>query len=513
MNTPDLNQAQEALRHSEERFHSLFEAVNDAMVISDAEGIVLEANPAYLQLYGYSAEEVIGQSFAIIFSVEARQSAVEQYKQIFSDGQDSVMYESSTLQKNGTLQTVQTRNSYLTQDGQRTAMVSVIRDITARKQSEQRIELLLELTTALSQAVTLQQVGKVIVEQVIVKSGARAGSVALLDQDGTRLEVLAADGYQEQETSIGQSFSVDSPAPLAECVRSQQSLWMTGLEAFQGRFPTVNLLRPELHKAWAAIPLVVENRIIGAIGLSFVTQQQFDENERRFLSAVAQLSAQALERARLAEQAQDQAVQAERQQLARELHDSVSQTLFTINTLSQTAPRLLQQNPEKAVEQLKQLTLLTQGAMAEMRTLLLEMRPTLLVNTPLNELVKHLIDAIQIWSSLSLTAQVELEQVLPESVHLALYRIIQEGLNNIIKHSHATAASISLRVQDGQIDLHIRDNGHGFVADNANVGMGLGNMRERAVAIGATFEIVSQLNHGTEILVKWSLPTEDATPL
>src|SRR5688572_5124042 len=122
---------------------AVWEHSADAMSLSDPQGIVLAANPAYYELYGYSAEEVIGHSFSIIFPPEAQESAVEQYKEIFNMEGIPSTYESPVSRVDGTIRIVESRIGYIYHDGKRTAMLSIIRDITERVQlEEQRDELL-----------------------------------------------------------------------------------------------------------------------------------------------------------------------------------------------------------------------------------------------------------------------------------------------------------------------------------------------------------------------------------
>ena len=92
----------------------------------------------------------------------------------------------------------------------------------------------------------------------------------------------------------------------------------------------------------------------------------------------------------------------------------------------------------------------------------------------------------------------------PTEVKIALYRITQEALNNIIKHSQATVARVTLKSQNGQVILRVIDNGKGFdISKDASGSFGLGNMNERAIQIGASIIIESKLNVGTTITVTW----------
>jgi PAS domain S-box-containing protein len=133
-----------ALRLSEQRFHAVWDAAADAMALSNAEGIVLAANPAYYQLYGYSPEQVLGQSFALIFPADHRLSAVDQYKAIFAKGTDVPVFESRIQTADGSERIVETRATFITVGDSQTVLLSIIRDITDRKHLEEERDQLLE---------------------------------------------------------------------------------------------------------------------------------------------------------------------------------------------------------------------------------------------------------------------------------------------------------------------------------------------------------------------------------
>jgi two-component system nitrate/nitrite sensor histidine kinase NarX len=206
----------------------------------------------------------------------------------------------------------------------------------------------------------------------------------------------------------------------------------------------------------------------------------------------------------LYKQAQEMAALNERQRLARDLHDSVSQSLFSASIIAESLPRLWEQNPSKVFPNLTQLYRLIKSATAEMRILLWELRPANLVSTSLEELLAQLINALQSRTKTTIQCTAERVQSLPEDVHIAFYRIAQECLNNIVKHSQAAEAHIYLSAQGEQTILRIRDNGRGFSNDGNSSGIGMGTMRERAQMIGASLDIASQPGQGTEVTVIWA---------
>ena len=142
-----------ALRTSEARFHAVWEATDDALALSDADGIVLAANPAYYRLYGLTPAEVLGQSFAVIFPADVRAWAAAEYRRLYSAPELEPSVESVVQRADGTARIVEAHYTFIVEAGVRTAMLSTVRDITARKRAEaERADLLAQEQAARAQA-------------------------------------------------------------------------------------------------------------------------------------------------------------------------------------------------------------------------------------------------------------------------------------------------------------------------------------------------------------------------
>lgn len=131
-----VNEVEEKLQENEERLRQVWEVTSDAMCLSDENGIVLAANPSYFRMYGYTAGQVIGKSFEIIFPQAEQEQALEKYKSVFQSKKIPPIFETVVRHANGTERFVESHISFLTTAGRRTAMLSTIRDITERKQAE-----------------------------------------------------------------------------------------------------------------------------------------------------------------------------------------------------------------------------------------------------------------------------------------------------------------------------------------------------------------------------------------
>jgi signal transduction histidine kinase len=247
--------------------------------------------------------------------------------------------------------------------------------------------------------------------------------------------------------------------------------------------------------------------------LYFTAQKQFSEEEVDLAVTFADQAALGIENARLREQAAQTAVAAERSRLARDLHDAVTQTLFSASLIAEVLPRLWERNPAEGRRRVGELRELTRGALAEMRTLLLELRPSAMTEASLAELLRQLAEAATGRARIPVTVTVDIEPELPPDVQFAFYRIAQEALNNVAKHSGAHSANVALspvarlgdgREKEGQVELSVRDDGCGF--DPAGISpdnLGLSIMRERAEAIGATLRIESKAGEGTRVSIVW----------
>lgn len=206
----------------------------------------------------------------------------------------------------------------------------------------------------------------------------------------------------------------------------------------------------------------------------------------------------------LAHHAAEVAVVEERNRLARDLHDAVTQTLFSASLIAEVLPKLWGRDKNEGERRVSELRELTRGALAEMRTLLLELRPTALEDAELGDLLKQLAESITGRARVPVKVELNGECQLDVDVKIALYRIAQEALNNIAKHSGAGHALIAFECQSEKVILSIQDNGCGFEpAEIAPDSLGLGIMRERAEAVNAALEIISQKDQGTQIKVTW----------
>jgi PAS domain S-box-containing protein len=212
-------------------------------------------------------------------------------------------------------------------------------------------------------------------------------------------------------------------------------------------------------------------------------------------------------------------VDAERNRIARDLHDAVTQSLFSASMIAEALPGVWARNPNDAARGMEELRRLTRGALAEMRTLLVELRPAGLLEKPLGTLIAQLAEATSTTTQRPIVVETQDDGgVVAPTVQVALYRIVQEALNNVEKHSGARQVHIVLRHRRGAIALRLEDDGVGFdrhaAAAPPSTGghLGVPIMRERAKSIGATLALRSQPGKGTTLSVHVPHAWQEAIP-
>jgi signal transduction histidine kinase len=257
--------------------------------------------------------------------------------------------------------------------------------------------------------------------------------------------------------------------------------------------------------SFLAVPVRLDNDMIGIIRVSAKEPNHFDEDRIQQLMHFAVQMSLAIKNIRLHRRLQNNAVSYERQRLARELHDSVTQTLFSASMVAQSLPHLWKYGEIEVKQAIADLGRLAQGALAEMRTLLVELRPEAIEAGDLPELLKYLLDALAGQRQLSIDLQCSGHTKLPADVQVVFYRIAQDALNNILKHSEATTVHTRLMLKVDQAELHIADNGRGFDKNIIPANhFGLSTITERAREIGAVLTVDSAMGKGTQLTLIWN---------
>jgi PAS domain S-box-containing protein len=538
------------------RYRDIFDAVSDGLIINDIDtGIVLEANPAACRMHGY--DDMTGLHPSVFIHPNSHHLFAD-YFVALREGRE-FRCRAQDVRKDGTVFDVEVLGRRVSYQG-KSAMLGVVRDIgdmvRAYQELEQRVaertseiqrrrrvaEGMRELIAVVNSRQTLEEILGYLVEQArsLLESDASAVFLPVEGREHEVLGIRASSGLPPEHpyvrmpvngSSTGIAFTRKLPV-LATDLRqalppSDRQVDELLLDEHDDYLQVVGmpsyLEKPELESdadssfgmrafasvygAFLSIPLALADQTFGTLSLYYHQPRTFSADDISLANAFARQGALAIENARLREKVGQAAVLEERQRLARELHDAVTQTLFSASLISEVIPDLWEKDPLGARRRLDQLRRLTRGALAEMRILLLELRPSALTDVPLSDLLRQLVEA----AVGTIKAEVELEiegdcrvRLEPEA-QIGLYRIAQESLNNIVKHAQATHVEVTLQCHPrGYVGLRIRDDGVGFDPTHIPAGhLGVAIMQERAQAIGAEITVTSDVGSGTCVEIQW----------
>lgn len=372
-------------------------------------------------------------------------------------------------------------------------------------------ESLRDVLTILNSSRLLEEILDFVVVQAGHLLGAEGVAVWRLQADGTALSIQSARGLEPDYVAeviipvghgvVGRAVEARRPVAAREVLNTFRD---DSVLVSNPRLRALLERNAGHYHALLAVPLIVKDEVYGGLVLYYPQPRQFSAEEVALAVTLGDHAALAIENARLRAQAEETGAAAERSRLARELHDAVTQTLFSASLIADVVPRLWERNPEEGRRRLEELRRLTRGALAEMRTLLLELRPAALIDVPLADLLRQLTDAISGRTLLPIALVVEGQRPLPPDVNIALYRVAQEALNNIVKHATATHVQVTLRHAVEGAELRIVDDGVGFDPDKISAEhFGLKIIRERAESIDAGLNVTSRPGRGTEIACVW----------
>jgi signal transduction histidine kinase len=271
---------------------------------------------------------------------------------------------------------------------------------------------------------------------------------------------------------------------------------------FRGWWPDAH----PLMRSFLGVPIVAKGDIIGAF---YLTEKQgapeFDENDERLISVLAAHAAIAIENARLFEASRELSVIEERNRLARELHDSMTQNLFSLALTAEAASELVHADPARAEAEIDRIGALARDTQAELRSLIFELRPPQLEADGLVATIGKDLEVLGRAHGLKAGLRVQGTPELDSTVEVELYRIVQEALNNALRHAQADTVEVDVDARDGLVTVIVRDDGVGFDPGARGIRerrLGLTSMRERAERLGGTFRVESSPGAGTAVSVE-----------
>jgi PAS domain S-box-containing protein len=508
--------SKEALRALEARFQAIFDHAAAGIVMLDLDRTVLDANPALCGMLGLSRAALLGRSFGLYAYADDQAEAARLFGELVAGQRDSYQTERRYVRSSGGVFWAHVTMSVVRgADGQPGFFVALLVDIDEQRQIQQQLR---DSEARFRAMFDHSAVGMALLtlDRRVVQ--ANQSAVRLTGYSADELKnITASDLALPEDRALGQAAFRDLLEGRRDDFQVERRYMRKDGRVFWARvaYSAVPALDGQPEYLVGMIEDIDEQR---AARQRLADQEreyrrQLEEHvqdrTRELSEANTRLQLEMAQRqqaeAALAHKAADEAVSAERTRLARDLHDAVTQTLFSASLIAEVLPELWQIDAREARHSTDELRELTRGALAEMRTLLLELRPAALAQARFADLLKQLAEALVGRTRLPIELCLDGQRDLPPEVQVALYRIAQESLNNVIKHARASQVAIRLNLAPAGACLEITDDGVGFdAAATRPDSLGLGIMRERAAAIGAELHVDSLPGQGTRVNVLWT---------
>lgn len=517
--------AQEALRESELRFRAVFEGAPIGITITSLDARLVETNRALQNMFGYTGEEFYNLSVPEFTHPEdVAEDANLFFGELVPGNIDRYQLEKRFIRKNGEMFWGRLSLSLARgENGKPLFAIATTEDITEQKKAqadlsqayqtlERRVEertrelaLLNAISAAVSQSLDLRQIMSEALDMTLAGMHMPLGlaywvAVSRLEPaEATHLELLTHRGFSNAFLEVASRLPLEGSLIQKAAASAAPRIW-------QPQECADPIICDELLALGAkfilTVPLQVKDRLVGALVLGSDQMRPVVNEELSLLAAIGRQVGVAVENARLYEQVQQAAIREERSRLARELHDSVTQSLYSVNLYAEASARMLSSGDiQTATENLRELRVTAQDALREMRQLVYELRPLALEKSGLVEAIRARLESVEARSGMKTELKVQGPEELPYPLQLELYHITQEALNNVLKHSRAREVSVRVHFFGEAVGLEIQDDGIGFNPESTpkSGGLGLPGMAERVQRIGASLEIESARGKGTHL--------------
>lgn len=472
--------AEDALVEKEKKLRmqaTILNNVTDLIVTTDMNRVVTSWNKVIERLSGITEEEAVGRRFREVIDADYFPFTHDQVAEIvFKEGiwKGEVSFTGSNKEKKYLLHTISLLRN---EQGDAIGLLGVGKDITERKKAEaslQKSELFYRNLISKS----LDGIIMTNAEGVITYSGP---------------SVTQVSGFKPEDLlgrNIFEFVHPDDKGEAFEAFKSEVSGESTS------RYLEFRILNVEGHWVWMS--LRAHNLLNDPVFKSLVIYFS-DITEQRKLSQ--QLIDQEIQKQKLLTEATITGQEKERQQIGKELHDNINQHLTTARLYLEVAN-------EKATGEIQELIRLSLknigGMIKEIRTLSQSLVPPTLGDIGLVESIQELCDSLKRAHTFSIdfVSRHFEESAITEIMKLMLFRIIQEQVNNIIRHSHATEVHIKLQSDAESVILSIQDNGTGFDQEKTRKGMGLNNIASRAALMGGRADIKAGPGEGCILTIE-----------
>ena len=366
------------------------------------------------------------------------------------------------------------------------------------------LQMLYEIAAITSKPTGVKKILENTLDIVVQAIYGKAGFIHIIDSTGSAFRLTEKINISPENARVIDTLVWDDGL-LDRFFATKDPLFIPSLQIDSVK--PLNVFKDEFP-GYIGVPIRVKGQLFGLISILGKSFESMTLEHVALLSSVADQLAVAIETARLRDKAEDAAVMKERQRLARELHDSVTQYLYSIPLLTKGWQRMVDNATKDEVKSwLGHIGNISTQMLKEMRLLLYDLRPLALEQDGLIGAIKRRLETLESRFEVKTVLEVDENINVPTRIEQELYRIIQEAINNTVKHAEADRVIVRLRQAREYLELEIEDNGIGFdpITSESGDGIGLSSMRERAKSIGGTLILYSLPSQGSRINVRIKL--------
>lgn len=473
--------AEKHLKESEDRYRLIVETAQEGIWLIDENNLTTFVNEPMAQMLGYTREEMVGKHLYYFMSTTEREQAdknIGRRKRGIADEEEFIFQK-----KNGQSIWTHLHVSPIIQDHNYKGSLAMVTDVTEKREAEQLLRLSEQRFKSLVQnSSDLLSINE--------ESGiCRYASPTIFDMLGYTPEYIQGKNalefiHDEDKEAVYAMFQqfVNGKNLMTPPYRFLDA--KGGWRWLESR--GVNLLNDPDIKG-----LVINSRdVTDRIALQEELERRSKEIQKEMTAAVIK------------------AQESERAQLGQELHDNVNQVLTTVKLYNE----MLRDGIGSPKELIDKAIYHLQGCINEIRSISKRLSAPTLGHISLQDSIKELVESINLIRRVNIIYTIDgyVNTKVSQELHLAVYRIVQEQLNNILKYAEASFASIEISVKDHALSLVIKDDGKGFDMSQKMEGIGITNMKSRAENLNGTFHIESAPGQGCLVKVSIPLPQRDS---
>jgi PAS domain S-box-containing protein len=470
VHTEDITErvrAQEEAAYERDLMHTLLTHTPDYIYFKDKERKFVRASNSFADLFKLNLEEILGKRDEDLFPPEIAEETVKDDQRVIETGMPLIGKEEGAESIGGDPAWVlTTKLPWYGKDGEIKGLFGISTDITSRKLIEQQLRE--------SEANYRHLVENI--NEVIYATDAEGLVTYVSPGIESIIGVPPEDVVGELFTKFIAPEDLDRVTDNVEDIMSGKTLGTT-----EYKLPTDS----------------------GEIRWIRVSSQLIKEGDQ--ITGLQGVLTDTTDLKQIEEELEKMAVLAERQRLAREIHDSLTQTLYSINLFSNATQQALSAGKvDEVSKHARQIQELSQDALADMRLLIFELQPPIIEETGLADAVRRRLELVESRAGFNTNIRVVSERPLPTLVESNLYAIAMEALNNTLKHAEAQQISVVINFGEKLVSIAITDDGKGFEPDSSDEtrGFGLRSIEERVESINGILSIESSLGEGTTVRVE-----------